>query len=572
MRVGAHHLHLVLALSSLVWQTPCLAKQQSSDEAVCTAPFSQHRPRIVVDDRGGAIVAWQDFRSNFRAENYAQRLLASGEVDRKWPMNGRSLANGVDSQRDAILVSDNAGGAIVAWEVIGGSERDHIIYVHHLMSYGVLDPTWPVGGVALSAPPGVQVRPAMVEDGSGGAIVAWVDFRNGAADIYAQRVLDSGVADPAWPSGGVALCTASGFQDICSISSDGAGGAIVGWLDRRSDAGDLYAQHILASGQVDPDWPVDGRAVCTAQELQANMVLVSDGAGGVIAAWVDRRDSGPGDIYAQHVFASGEVNPAWPSDGVAVCTAPGDQTSPAIVSDKFGGAFVAWGDLRASNGDIYAHHLLLEGLDPDWPSNGLVVCGTGTISSYAITADGAGGALLAWSDRRGSIFDIYAHHLLPWGVDPAWPANGLAFSTGPGYQIEVAIAADRKGRAFVTWRDSRSGTDDIYASRLNQPRPVWPPGPGAPLGFGLRLRQLGRAAQVVIDIELPEAQPVSITVFDVTGRAVRTFAEGRYLPAGAHAFSWNGADDAGSLLKRGVYLVRVRGQGRSITRKHVVLH
>jgi len=64
------------------------------------------------------------------------------------------------------------------------------------------------------------------------------------------------------------------------IASDGAGGAIITWSDLRSGTdSDIYAQHVLASGLVDPGWPVDGRAICTAAGDQSSPAIVSDGAG-----------------------------------------------------------------------------------------------------------------------------------------------------------------------------------------------------------------------------------------------------------------------------------------------------
>src|SRR5207344_1673422 len=102
------------------------------------------------------------------------------------------------------------------------------------------------------------------------------------------------------------------------------------WLDYRSGLStpDIYAQRVLASGVVDPAWPADGRAVCTANGEQQNPAIVPDGAGGAFVTWADLRD-GISDIYAQRVLASGVVDPAWPADGLALCTASGPQAFPA---------------------------------------------------------------------------------------------------------------------------------------------------------------------------------------------------------------------------------------------------
>src|SRR5205823_4481965 len=141
--------------------------------------------------------------------------------------------------------------------------------------------------------------------------------------IYAQRVLASGAVDPAWPADGRRVCAAGGGEAGPTIVTDGAGGAIVTWPDSRSGSLDIYAQRALASGAVEPAWPAAGRALCTAAGDQANPTIVADGAGGAMVTWHAPRSahSGNNDIYAQRVLASGAVDPAWPVDGHAVCVA-----------------------------------------------------------------------------------------------------------------------------------------------------------------------------------------------------------------------------------------------------------
>jgi len=52
-----------------------------------------------------------------------------------------------------------------------------------------------------------------------------------------------------------------------------------------------------------------------------------------------------------------------------------------------------------------------------------------------------------------------------------------------------------------------------------------------------------------------KAGRVQITIYDVAGRKVRDLAD-RVFPAGEHELRWDGTDDDGNLLGRGVYFVR----------------
>jgi hypothetical protein len=333
-------------------------------------------------------------------------------------------------------------------------------------------PMSPLANLPVCTAAGNQSNPVIVSDGNSGAIIAWDDTRGATPDIYVQHVLASGSVDPALPANGRALCTAAGFQNFPRIVSDGAHGAIVTWTDYRSGvAADIYAQHVTAAGAVDPAWPVNGRAICTALSNQVDPMMVSDGAGGAIITWDDSR-SGPHDIYAQRVRASGAVDPAWPFNGRAICNATSDQFTPAIATDGAGGAIITWRDLRnLTSYDIYAQHVLAGGaVDPAWPVNGRALCvATGDQYLPAIVADGAGGGIVAWQDNRVIGSDIYAQHVMASGaVDAAWPANGLGICTFALDQISPKIVADGTGGAIITWPDLRPGSGyyDIYAQHV----------------------------------------------------------------------------------------------------------
>lgn len=73
-----------------------------------------------------------------------------------------------------------------------------------------------------------------------------------------------------------------------------------------------------------------------------------------------------------------------------------------------------------------------------------------------------------------------------------------------------------------------------------------------------------------VAFDLTRDGPVSLEVFDVAGRLVRTLVQGPR-PAGVHEVSWNGDDDAGHAVAAGVYLYRLRGEGLELTRRLVIV-
>jgi hypothetical protein len=107
----------------------------------------------------------------------------------------------------------------------------------------------------VSTASGAQLAPYIVSDGSGGAIIAWMDNRSGTYQVYAQKINANGVTQ--WTANGVQLAPNPGVQGIGGMVSDGQFGAIVLWIDQRADGGDLYAQRISGGGIT--MWPQPAR-------------------------------------------------------------------------------------------------------------------------------------------------------------------------------------------------------------------------------------------------------------------------------------------------------------------------
>jgi hypothetical protein len=63
-------------------------------------------------------------------------------------------------------------------------------------------------------------------------------------------------------------------------------------------------------------------------------------------------------------------------------------------------------------------------------------------------------------------------------------------------------------------------------------------------------------AATTFDFSLTASGPVTLRVYDLAGKAVRTLVD-RTLDAGPHRRRWDGRDDAGRELGSGVYLARL---------------
>ncbi len=73
-----------------------------------------------------------------------------------------------------------------------------------------------------------------------------------------------------------------------------------------------------------------------------------------------------------------------------------------------------------------------------------------------------------------------------------------------------------------------------------------------------------------ISFTLPAPGKATLTVYDVTGRKVRTLVSGN-LPAGAHSAVWDGKDERGKMVSSGVYLSRLESGKATHTVKMLLM-
>ncbi len=367
---------------------------------ICTLD-SNYNPIIVSDGSGGAIIAWQSYRGSATADIHAQRVNSSGVV--QWTTNGVPVCVVVFEQDTISMISDGLGGAILTWQDYRSNNGFADIYAQRMNSSGAM--IWTANGVSICNQAAAQRGPRLVSDGIGGAFITWFDKRAGDYDIYTQRVGLAGAVQ--WTINGVATCTMATDQLRPDICSDGASGVIITWYDYRSTTDyNIYAQRQGPSGAI--VWAVDGVVMNNnVAYAQTDPKIVSDGMGGAILSWTDYRTGTTADIYAQRVNSTGAVQ--WTATGVIICTSAGDQIKSQLVSDGTNGAYITWQDHRnAGNSDIYAQRIASNAAI-NWAATGYAICTAGFDQLVPmIVSNGNLGAIVVWQDyRSGNNFDVY---------------------------------------------------------------------------------------------------------------------------------------------------------------------
>ncbi len=454
----------LLAASSLsIWTADSLAWVENG-VPVSTALDIQEDGDAASDGAGGAIIAWKDTRSSSFGDIYAQRVDQAGNP--VWAYDGISVCQASSYQDNPSVVVDGGGGAIIAWQDRRGAV--HAIYAQRVDALGVTQ--WTTDGVLVCSSSASMQDLVMTDDGLGGAIMAWSDIRSGTPHIYAQRIDGSGSV--MWNTSGVRVCTSDNMQTYARITADGPGEAIIIWSDSRNyevTSTDIYAQRVNFLGS--PSWPSAGVAVCSSDGLQSAKSMAASPVGGAIITWEDNRGGADGDIYAQYIGSAGTAQ--WASQGLAICTEASDQSQPVVVSGESGDALVFWSDLRGADADLYAQRVSQTG-NPQWPTDGIqIVDAVGHQNYPQAVADGAGGALVFYSQDLGepNASDIHCCRVDAMG-SLTWSGLEMPVCTMPNDQYISSLVPDGIGSAIVVMEDHRAGWD-VYAQRIEGRYGYW---------------------------------------------------------------------------------------------------
>jgi hypothetical protein len=162
-----------------------------------------------------------------------------------------------------------------------------------------------------------------------------------------------------------------------------------------------------------------------------------------------------------------------PAENLPVCTAENAQHFPVLTTDGKEGAIVAWRDARNGNYDIYAQSVSSKG-DMLWTPNGIPVCDhEAPQSSPAIVSDLKGGAIVVWGDTRNGSQDSYAQRIDATGKN-LWNPDGVEVCTDAALQDDFTVVPDGNGGVIVVWEDWRTGNQDIYAQKISaEGKTVW---------------------------------------------------------------------------------------------------
>ncbi len=249
--------------------------------------------KLASNENGEAFFLWDNRENPYFV---VQKLGADGKA--LWGQEG--MPEGVrikylatNLQQEPQIASDRAGGAIITWAEVLEQQASYVWILSIEASGHVLWYT-PVHELANSVHPKTEV----VSDDSGGGIVVWEDHRQGMA-IYAQKVDAEGKA--IWQKNGLPIITNLPQQSPhFKAVRDGTGGAIIAWIDGD---GKLYVQDIDANGN--KKWGETGVVVSSAARLP--VILMIGNESGIVLGWQTGNPDHLQDALVQKIDSTGKL-------------------------------------------------------------------------------------------------------------------------------------------------------------------------------------------------------------------------------------------------------------------------
>jgi len=512
----------------------------------------QNEEQIVVNpaNPNNLVAVWRDFRLGYRQVGFGYTM--DGGVT--WSNPGLFVdPHYVWDSDPALTVSADGTFYAMLLGYTGSTYEPNGMLLYRSTDGGQ---SWEERGFAVNEVPDVfEDKEFIACDRTGSSYhgriyMVWSRFYN--ADIY---FVSSGNEGSSWTSERLVSDQTGNQFPIPAVGPDGTlyvawtrfNGAI--WFDRSTDGGltfgndiyvtDLYTYSTTLNGNVDaPSHP-------------AMDVDISGGPynGRIYIAYMNRiSGSNDYDIFLRYSDNQGAT---WSADRRINDDPFGngcDQFHPWLTVDNTGAVSAVWLDRRQDPQNRKWHCYVAQSTDGGmtWTPNQQVSTApsdpSGIISEpedISYDAEGEEERSPEPTDFDG----LYRPH----------QEDSRAGTIG-----EYIGIASWDGYITTIWTDTRHGHQDAYGGA--QELQAIEEGPHSIVRPHLRLAPNPTQGPVAVQYDVPADGPVSLEVFDVGGRMVRTLID-RKLRSGTGEFIWDGTDQAGRPVNPGSYWFRLRAQG-----------
>jgi hypothetical protein len=305
---------------------------------------------VCSDKNGNVYISYvakaDEFGSGYKL--ILQKLNVNGQFEDD--INGILVDNSLSRKNTSNIIADNEGGAFLFW--LENQNNKSILFAQHIDSTGKL--LWGKTAIALSNSNQTVLSYSVQKSDFSAIYLAW-QIQKSEKEIYHQLLSFNGKM--LWGQGGKIATNKKGNKTNPQVlTADST--IILSWTNEINKDKDIFIQKFNIKGM--HRWK-DDVAVIQLPRDQFGQKILSDGKGGAIVAWIDKRlESVRPDIYAQRISSAGKQ--LWGSLGIAIASHNNSEKSyPSIISDLRGGVVAIFKEIRESKGEIYAQKIFNTG-------------------------------------------------------------------------------------------------------------------------------------------------------------------------------------------------------------------
>lgn len=306
---------------------------------------------LIAAEDGGLLVAYSRYNEGFVSRMMVTSILPNGQF--AWTPHSTEF-DGLAFNDMTIIhaVSDGAGGLFATLEI--GPWSDTNIGLYHLNRDGLPGEGWSLSGRVVGQAGVRDMMPTLLTFNQG-AILCYLTLNDDLATGRLKGYYFARNGQSLWSDHAEELLGSPLWMQDPQLVNDGQGGFLLAWEDYRTqDTARAYIQRFDPNGA--QLWTAQGVPASSQPIDQREISLVADGNGGAWLAWeqVSAVDEYPEyDLYCTHLTAQGQ--PAnlngfqWPASAYPLCQVPTHQRDVTLIPWVNHSALAIWNDSRSSN-------------------------------------------------------------------------------------------------------------------------------------------------------------------------------------------------------------------------------
>ena len=354
-----------------------------------------------------AVVVWKDFTRSKAGNLFAQRVYSNGNL--LWPIEGVQASPNYPDVTDYSICSDDLGNVYLSYiaknDEFGSAYK--IIFQKIKINGELQDNN--INGITAYDSPGRKSSTSVIADNEGGAYLFWLENQNNHTILFTSHIDSSG--RDVWGKKPAVVSNINQTVLSYSVQKTDFSSIYVAWQIQKAEK-EIYHQLISISGK--PLWGSGGRIASTKKGNKTNpQVMTADST--IILSWTNDYKNDK-NVYVQKYNQKG--TPKWKEEVPAI-KIPKDQFGQKLLSDGKGGAIVFWIDKRQESvrANIYAQRVSNLGKRL-WDTLGIAVAShNNTEKSYlSIVSDLRGGTIAIFREIRDSKEEIFAQKIFNTGT------------------------------------------------------------------------------------------------------------------------------------------------------------